>query len=513
MTGQSTNSTIARNTIFLYFRMMFTMIVSLYTSRVILQTLGINDFGIYQTVAGVVTMLSFMNNALSTGTSRFLTFELGTGDNEKLRRTFSSVLSVHICLALIIGLLAETIGLWFVYNKLIIPPDRLDAAVFAYHISILTCVITITQVPYNASIISHEKMNIYAYMSIVEVSLKLTIVYLLLITSSDKLKLYALLLCFIQVGIALFYRYYCIKHYNETKYIFIWDKEIVKRVLGYSGWNLFSNASQALNNQGATILINMFFTPSVVAARAIANQVNMAANQFISNFRTAANPQIVKRYAMEDYEGSKRLLLSSTKFSYYLMLVLSLPVCLVAEPLLNLWLGVVPDYAVIFLKLTIVTSLFQVFDTSFYTALYAKGKIRQNAMMSLSLGFCIFLIVYVMFKFGFSPVSLAWALLFLYAILGLVVKPVLIIKIVDYTWKDIFSVFIPCLKVTTIATPIPILLYFLKDYYVSNIYIQFVVLVFVSVICVILAVWIFGISKSMRIKVSGMIRKKYFLKL
>ena len=346
---ESKNKTIAKNTLFLYFRMMFSMLVSLYTSRVVLQALGIEDYGIYQTVGGVVGMLSFLNGALSTGSSRFLTYEMGTGNWTKLQRTFSSVLTVHILLAILIVLIAETGGLWFVCNKLVIPTERIDAAIFAYHFSILAAVFSITQVPYSACIISHERMGIYAYMSIIEVSLKLIIVYMLAIGNLDKLKLYALLYCFINISVALFYRFYCIRKFSETHYKLIWDKVIIKNVLCYSGWNLFANTAIALVNQGATILVNMFFAPSVVAARAISNQVNMAAYHFITNFRTAANPQIVKRYAAGDFEGSKSLLLSSTVYSYYLMLLLTLPICLVAEPLLHFWLGTVPDYTVQFL--------------------------------------------------------------------------------------------------------------------------------------------------------------------
>lgn len=505
---QSNNKTIAKNTLFLYFRMLFTMLVSLYTSRVVLQVLGVNDYGIYQTVGGVVAMLSFLNGALSSGSSRFLTFELGKEDTKKLKETFSTTLFIHIILALLIAIVAETAGLWFVCNKLLIAPERLVAAVFAYHLSILTAVITITQVPYTASIISHEKLDIYAYMSIVEVSLKLGIVYLLTISTWDKLKMYATLLCFVQIGIALFYRYYCTRRFMETRFHWKIDKGIAKNVLGYSGWNLWANTSIALNNQGTIILLNMFFSPTVVAARAIANQVNMAANQFVQNFRTAANPQIVKRYAAGDFDGSKRLLLESTKYSYYLMLMLCLPICLVTEPLLELWLNVIPDYTTIFLQLTIITSLFQVFDTSFYTALYAKGQIRENAMISPTLGFLSFPIVYMMFRYGCSPVSLAWVMLVLYALLGLVVKPLLLIKIVGYTWKDIFTVFYSCFRVTIICVPFPVVLYCFREKLFHSITVQFIILILVSALSVCTSVWCIGINQSIRVKILKTIKSK-----
>lgn len=508
MAEQTNNRIIAKNTFFLYFRMMFTMLITLYTSRVILQMLGVDDYGIYQTVGGVAVMLSFISSSLSAGSSRFLTYELGKGEGDKLKRTFSTLLVMHIGLALMIVLLAETVGLWFVYNKLQIPAERIGAAVFAYHFSILTVLATFLQVPFNASIISHEKMSIYAYLSIVEVILKLLIVYLLAISDWDRLKLYAILLCALQVGIMWFYRYYCIRHFAETRCKFSIDKSIIKEVLNYSGWNLWSSASIALNNQGATILINVFFSPAVVTARAIANQVNMAANQFVQNFRTAVNPQIVKRYAAEDYQGSKNLLLGSTKYSYYMMLALCLPICLVTEPLLKLWLGIVPDYTAVFLQLTLVTSLFQVFDTSFYTALYAKGQIRENALISPVIGFLVFPLVYLLFENGYTPVVLAWALLVCYALLGLVVKPILVIKIVGYTWKEIMNVFIPCIKVTLLSILLPLIIYSYRTTWFSSEVVCSLILVFISVFCVLLSVWFLGINHETRKKLLLIIIRK-----
>lgn len=398
---------IAKNTFFLYFRMMFTMVVSLYTSRVVLNTLGIDDFGVYQTVGGIVALLSFVNNALTVGSSRFLTYELGRGDFQKLKDTFSTVLSVHIMLSLIIAIVAETAGLWYVFNRLVVAPDRLSAAVFAYHISILTAFITITQVPYNSSIVSHERMGVYAYASIVEVSLKLGIVYLLTISEWDKLKVYAALLCMVQFGVAMFYRIYCIRNFRECRYTVMLKKDIFKKVLSYSGWNLIASTAVALCNQGLLVLINAFFSPAIVAARAVANQVNMAANQFVGNFRTAVNPQIVKQFAANNIEESQMLLLESTKFSYYMMLILCVPIYIVAKPLLNLWLGIVPEYAAEFLQWAILTSAVAVFDQSFYTALQAKGNIRNNSLISSSVLLLGFGAIYICFRLGFSPVSCA----------------------------------------------------------------------------------------------------------
>lgn len=502
MQEKTNNKTIAKNTLFLYFRMMFTMVISLFTSRIILQKLGVDDYGIYQAVGGVVGFLSFINGALATGSSRFLTYALGEGNAEKLKRTFSTTLNIHIIISILVVIVAETIGLWFLYHKMVIAPERMTAAVYTYHLSILTAVFTLTQVPYNATIVAHEKMSIYAYMSIFEVSAKLLVCYLLAIGGFDRLMMYATLLLSVQVGIMYFYRFYCSRHFEEARFSFSFDKKIFKEIAGFSGWSMFANASIALNSQGVLILLNMFFAPAVVAARAISLQVNMAANQFVSNFRQAANPQIVKKYASGDYEGSKHLLLESTKYSYYMMYLIALPVCLLAYPMLKLWLGVVPDYTVPFLQIVIIQSLFQVFDTSFYTAIYAKGRLRENALTSPTLGFMIFPITYVFFKLGYSPLVLSWTSLAVYAILGMVQKPWLIMKMVDYKCSEIWSVYRSCLIVTVASLPIPIIIYKLVD---TTQVVYFILLGLVCLISVALSAFFLGIDKAMRKKVLGMI--------
>ena len=502
---QSGNKTIAKNTLFLYIRMMFTMVVALFTSRVILQKLGVDDYGIYQAVGGIVGFLSFINGALSSGSSRFLTFALGEGNAEKLKRTFSTTLNIHILIALLVVLVAETGGLWFLYNKMVIAPERMTAAVYTYQLSIVTALFSLTQVPYNAVIIAHERMSVYAYTSIVEVSAKLLICYLIAIGNFDRLIMYATLLCILQVGMIFFYRFYCAHHFSEARFSWTLDKKIFREIAGFSGWSMFANTSIALNSQGILILLNMFFTPAVVTARAISLQVNMAANQFVSNFRQAANPQIVKKYAAGDYDGSKQLLLASTKYSYYLMFMIALPVCILAYPLLKLWLGVVPEYTVPFLQIVIIQSLFQVFDTSFYTALYAHGSLRLNALTSPTLGFMIFPITYVFFKLGYSPLVLSWTSLVVYGLLGVVVKPLLIIHQVNYTWSEILRVFRSCLAVTIVSLPIPIIINRLVD---ATQLPYFVLVGMVCVISVALSVYFIGIDRETRGKVMGFVRKK-----
>ena len=508
MADKATNKRIAKNTMFLYVRMMITMVISLYTSRVILQVLGVDDFGIYQAVGGIVGFLSFINSALSTGSSRFITFGLGEGNKGKLEKIFNTTLTSHILLALIIIGVAESLGYWFLHQKLNIPPERIDAAVWVFHLSILTVFFTLTQVPYNACIIAHENMKIFAYVSIVEAVLKLLIVYMLLIGRVDKLILYAILQCALQISIVVFYRIYCTKRYEETHFKLGIDKGIFKEIVGFSGWSMFANSAIALNNQGILLLLNMFFAPAVVAARSISIQVEMAAYQFMTNFQTATVPQIVKRYAQKDYEGSKLLLLNMTKYSFYLMLLLAVPIYFSAEQLLSLWLETVPSYTAIFLQIIIIQSLFQVFDTSFYKALYAKGQLRENALLSPTCLFINFVIVYILFKLGCSPVALSWSTMVSYAIMGLIVKPLLLIKIVDYKWTDIMSVVWSCLKVFVVSIIIPVVLII----YIKNLnlpeFAKFAIVVTTCVLSVACVVWFIGLTAEMRAQLMIAVKNK-----
>lgn len=508
MNSTADNKRIAKNTIFLYFRMMVTMIISLYTSRVILQVLGVNDYGIYQSVGGIVGFLSFLNSALSSGSSRFITFGLGEGNTTKLKNIFNTTLTGHIILAIVIVVLAETVGGWFLHHKLVIPPERMDAAEWVFHFSVLTIFFTLTQVPYNACIIAHEKMKVYAYVSIVDAVGKLLIVYALLIGHIDKLILYAILHFVLQVSILVFYRIYCVKHFEEAKFQLGLDKAILKEIVSFSGWSMFANSAIALNNQGILVLLNMFFTPAVVAARSLSIQVEMAAYHFVTNFQTATVPQIVKRYAQGDLEGSKDLLLNMTKYSFYLMLLLAVPIFFSAEQILSLWLAEVPPYTVFFLQIVIVQSLFQVFDTSFYKALYTKGRLKENALTSPTCLLVNFIVVYLLFKMGLPPVALSWSTAICYAIMGLVVKPILITKIVNYTWKDVFSAIWPCLKVLVLVIPIP----FLVSYYVKKANIplfgSFCIIVIASIFSVACVVWLVGLTSNMRRKLVTTVKAK-----
>ena len=394
---------IAKNTLMLYVRMLFSMLVSLYTSRVVLNTLGVEDYGIYNVVGGVVGMLGFLNASMSGATSRFLTYELGRGDFIKLKKTFSSALIIHISIALIVFVLAETIGLWFLENKLIIPESRMMAAHIVYQLSIFSAMVGITQVPYNATIIAYEKMTIFAYVEMLNVCLRLLVVYLLLLGDSDKLILYAVLLLVVSLLIMGIYRFYCIFHYKETKFDLIWDKKTLKPMLHFSGWDLYGNVSVTFRQQGVNILMNMFIGPVVNAASAIATSVGGVIMSFVGNVITAFRPQIIKSYSVQDYGEMFRLMNFAVKISLVLFLMLAIPLIYEMDFVLSVWLGIVPEYAVDFCRILIITYCFTTVTSILNIGIHATGKIF---LISLISGTVILLAVpgiYVLLRCGFHP--------------------------------------------------------------------------------------------------------------
>lgn len=484
--------------------MLFTMGVSLYTSRVVLNTLGVIDFGIYNVVGGVVAMLAFLNGTLSTSTSRFLTYELGNKDSNKLSKVFSATLTIHIALVLVVLIFAETFGLWFLLHKLVIPQDRVSAAMWVYQFSVLTCVVSITQVPYNASIIAHEQMNIYAYLSIVETVLKLLIVYLLVLTGFDKLKFYAVLMFVVGLLIAMMYRVYCIRQYPECHFSFQWDKKIYKSIASFSGWSLSGSFTYLLLTEGSNILLNMFFGPAVNASRAIAVQVNIAISSFVNNFRMASNPQIVKLYAVNEKQKMKSLVINTTKFSYYLLLFLELPVLLESQMILNIWLGNVPNYALVFMQLTLIDTLVTIFDTCLYFVFNAMGRLRENAIISPLIGIWVLPVSYIFFKLNFSPVSLFYVVIIKSSILSFVVKPILLYKYADYKTGDFVKIFFPCILVTLTSIIPP----GICKYYIDEGWLRLIIICLLSAFSVSLSVLYIGIEKEVRKKIINLIVSK-----
>lgn len=398
-----TNKRIAKNTAMLYVRMAFSMIVSLYTSRVVLSTLGIEDFGIYGVVGGIVTLFDFLNASMSGCTSRFLTFELGQGNARRLRDTFSTAMFVHIAIALLVLLIAEPIGMWFMHHKMQVAENRMFAAQIVFHLSVVSMMINVTQVPYNASIISHEKMDVYAYVEIVNVLLKLGVVYLLQLGNYDKLILYAVLIFIVTFSVAMFYRIYCMTHFEECHIRKVWCPDIFKKMLAFSGWDLYGNLSVTMRTQGVNMLLNVFFGPLMNAAASIAAQVQGAVMAFAQNVTTAVRPQIIKRYAADERESMVALIRDAVKLNFLVILLLSVPLITELHFILQMWLGQVPNYAVSFCTLTLLFNFFANLSSIIVIGVHATGKIFRPSFINGTLYLLVIPISYLSFRLGGEP--------------------------------------------------------------------------------------------------------------
>ena len=402
MSNQSNTKRIARNTLMLYFRQTLIMAVSLYTVRIVLSVLGAEDYGIYNVVAGVVTMFSFLSGAMATASQRYFSFDLGKGDTENLKKTFSVTLTIYALLALLIVLLAETVGLWFVYNKLVIPSERLSAAKWIYQAAVASFLFTLITTPYMSAIIAHENMDVYAYVSIVEVALKLGIVFLLQVLPFDKLIVYGFLLLAVAVINTSLYRLYCIKKYEECKFRFLWDKALFKDMLDFTSWTLFGQFTSIVRNQAVTVLFNQFFTPVVVAARSISLQVTKAVNVFSQNFNTSLYPPIIKEYSAGNKDSMYNLLYNGCKMTFFLLWVFALPLILNMQVVLSLWLKNVPEWTVLFTQLALVEVLVSSLGQPVATAARAPGKMKTYELSLGSLQLIIFVFSWILFKAGYQ---------------------------------------------------------------------------------------------------------------
>lgn len=357
--------------------MILTMLISLYTVRVVLKTLGVVDYGIYNVIGGVVAMFSFLSRTMSSASQRFFAFEIGNKNIAQLKKTFSLTITIYLGISLLVFILAETVGLWFLNAKMNIPIERMGAANWIYQFSIFSFIMTIMTIPYNASIIAHENMKVFAYVSVFEVFMKLAIVYFLLLFPIDKLKLYSVLMFITTTMVTMVYRTICYRKYEECRYKFIWDRDLFQKLMSFSGWNLFGTTASILNNSGINILLNIFFGPVVNAARAVAFQVNSTINQFVTNFITAVNPQITKYYANNEKESMIKLVFQSSKLAYFLLFILSMPVLLETHFILMLWLKQIPENTILFVRLVIITAMIDSISYPLMTSAQATGKIRR----------------------------------------------------------------------------------------------------------------------------------------
>lgn len=440
--------------------MIFIMLVSLYTSRIVLNTLGVEDFGIYNVVGGIVAMFGFLTTSMSTTTTRYITFELGCGDSKRVKVIFNTCQLILGIISVVILVLAETIGLWFLYEKMQIPPERMTAALWVFHASIIAAVVAIMSVPYNAVIVAHEKMSAFAYISILEALLKLLIVYLLLFFSVDKLIFYSVLVVVVQLILRTIYSMYCRKHFQETHLQFVIDKSLIKEMTSFTGWNLFGNIAFIAMTQGTNILLNIFFGPLVNAARGLSVQVQGAVIQFSSNFQMALNPQITKSYASGDFPYMHKLISRGGKFTYFFLLLVSLPIMIQTETVLRIWLHTVPDYTAVFLRILLITTLLDSITNSLMVAVTATGKVK---MYQFFIGLVLLLILpisYLVLKFGGSPESV-FIITLVMEIIASIIRIVIVCNLINMNvWDYLITTIWKCFFVTCLAIPLPILLYF-----------------------------------------------------
>ena len=496
---------IAKNTIFLYARLILVFGVTLYTSRVVLDKLGVDDYGLYNVVFSVIGLLSFLNGTLSAGTSRFITFDLGRNDKEKLKYTFSTALCTHLLLAGIILLLGETVGIWYVHNVMVCPPERFQAAFIVYQISILTTMVSIIQVPFTSGIMAHEEMDIYAFIGIYEAVAKLVVVFLLVRSPFDKMVYYAALIALVQITVFLIYVLFSKKKFEEVRFKIRFDKGTFKQILYFSGWNIIANLSNTLMKQGVIMLFNIFFLPVVVAAQAISNQISQALMQFVNNVRQAVNPQVIKSYAEGKYEDSKRLTFMSAEYIFDLLLLMGVPLIMVMPTILNLWLVDVPEYAIAFARLIIVQDIMGNFSAAFYTPMLAANKIQKNSIASVFLCILQFVLLYFLFKWGCGPLWARYLGIASVVVFSFVVKPYILWSDIGYALREIYQCIWQCIKILLTIIVVCVGIYFLIPQ--SNLVGS--LSVFLSSFVMVIAIALFYMPKQMRKRLLDMIRSRF----
>lgn len=497
------NELIAKNTMMLYFRVSIIMIVYLYTSRVVLSALGVEDYGIYNVVAGVITLFSFLNGALSSATSRFITYELGTGNIIQLKKNFCTAFTIHLILAGIVFVLGETIGLWFVNYKLVIPEERLLAANIIYQFSILSCAVTIMQVPLNAEIIAHERMNIYAYIGIVDVIGKLGIAFIVSSCNSDRLIIYGFLLFVVTLILFFIYHLYCRKKFNEYALSFFYEKSIFSNMISYSGWSLWGSMAYMLKDQGINMVLNIFFGPIVNAARGVAFQVNAALNSFTQNFTVAMNPQIVKSFACDEKNRMFSLLFSGAKFSYFLLLILSIPIILETKYILVLWLEQVPEYTVLFTQLVIINSLIESFTYVIGATVQAIGNIKLYQIVVGGILLLNLPLSYLLLKLNYPPYVVFYVAIFI-SIISVFLRIGVLRFLIQFSIKDFI---INVLGISLIVTLCSYILPSLFHYYMNESFVRLLIVTICSFITTLICIWTIGLNDNEKSFVKSKIAK------
>ncbi len=504
------NKRIARNTLMLYMRQILIMLVSLYTVRVVLNVLGAEDYGIYNVVAGVVTMFSFLAGSMAVASQRYFSFDLGKGRHEQLAKTFSLTLIIYIGMAAVILLAAETLGLWFVNYKLVLPLDRVVAAKWVYQFAILSFICNVLVSPYMALIIAYEEMDIYAYISILEAGLKLGIVHLLSVGHVDRLQLYGILMFAVTFVTTSVYKMICRKKYPECRFRFYWNHHLFREMTSYIGWSMFGASVGIFKNQLINILLNQFFNPVVNAARSIAYQVNTAVNSFAQNFSTATRPQIIKDYAAGANNEMLSLLYWASKGTFFLMYIFSLPLLLEMPYVLRLWLKEPPDYTILFTRLALIDALIDSISYPLMTAAQATGKIKLYQGVVGGILLCNFPISYIALKWG-APAHSVMVIAIILTMIAFIAR-IFILRLLNQFFSIRFflgKVCIPVVEVVLISA-IPVWGFV---HFVSSSFPRLVATIVLSVGIITLAAFKLGMSKQEQKQITETIKRRILKRL
>ena len=508
-TVSDNNRRIARNTIMLYIRMGVTMLVQLYTSRVILEVLGIDDYGIWSLVATLVVSISFIISPLSAAIQRFISFELGTGNKNNAQIIFSQSMILYLVFAVGIILILETVGLWFLNYKLNIPYDKMVIANIVYQFSIASFIVSLIRLPYDATIIAYEKMDFYAYMSIIDVALKLGIVFMLkAINSIPHLVLYSVLTFAVSIIMTLAYKIYCNKKYQITHIICKLEKSVMQRIASFSGWSLMGSFAVMTSNQGVNMVLNMFFGVAINATMGIANQVGNAVNQFVSNFQLAFQPQIVKYYAKEENYQLQKLIFRASRFSFFLLFAIAFPIIYNIEVILHFWLGDnVPEYTGVFCSLLIISFLFDALSAPLWMTIQASGNIRCYQILISAIFLLNIIISYVILKLGFAPISIMIVRIGI-SISNLVFRIIFVKNRIKFSFREYFVNIIFRVACVVILSIIPIccirLIMIINSEIISVIINSLIFLIIYAVI-----VFFCGLNRDERIKIRSSLKLKY----
>lgn len=501
----SDNKRLALNTILLYVRMLLLMVISLYTSRLILNALGVDDFGIYNVVGGIVVVLGFINNAMAGSTQRFLNFEMGKKDEKGLKKVFSTSIHIHLLVSILTIALAETIGLWFLNTKMNIPEARIIAANYIYQFSVITCIFNFLTVPYNASIIAHERMTAFTYISIIEGMLKLAVASAVYFATWDKLICYGLMMLLAGLINNFFWVSYAYRHFIECKKISIhFYKDKMKAMLSFSGWTIFGNLGYILHTQGIAIIINIYFTVAVNAAQGIANQVNGVIQQFLNNFLLALNPQLVKSYAAGEIEAMHKIIVQSCKFAFCLVAFFVVPIIFEAPVILKIWLGVIPDYAIFFVRIVLLILLLNSISCILATSKGATGDIKTYQFTLTTIGAFHLPLTWIAFECGYGPEYSMYVYLVIVIVLQIVRVWFVCNSLKLRKRRLFFEVAVRCGVVLLTGSVLPLLLHL----YLSSSLLNSIIICIVGMISITITSWIIVLTKQERHAVISFVTKR-----